>query len=77
MRLKCECGSENFVRRWVDVDIHTPCTIELKRKVIRMDFSKEEQSEDGDSRIEYYCDECERVVDPELTLKLVTEYWFE
>lgn len=77
MKHKCKCGSDRFIRRWVGVDVHTPCTIDLKSKAIRMDYSREEQSEDSGSYIEFYCAQCQAEIDSDLTLDLVTEYEYE
>ena len=74
MNHKCKCGSDRFIRRWVNVHVHTPCTIDLESKTIRLDYSREEQSEDSASYIEFYCEKCEAVIGSDLTLELVTEF---
>jgi predicted RNA-binding Zn-ribbon protein involved in translation (DUF1610 family) len=77
MNYKCKCGSERFIRRWSGVNIHTPCTIDRESKTIEMDFSREEQSEDRRSRVEFFCAACGKTIKGGFSSELATGYQYE
>ena len=77
MNHKCKCGSDQFVRHWEGVSVHTPCTIDTEREVIRMDFSREEQVDGLDSYREFYCAKCGRALEGEFGRRVLREFEYE
>jgi len=77
MNYMCKCGSVQFVRHWGYVSVHTPCTIDTDRGVIRMDFSREEQVDGRGSFQEFYCAKCRARVEGELERRLLREFEYE
>jgi len=77
MNHKCKCGSDQFVRHWGCVSVHTPCTIDVEREIIRMDFSREEQDDGRGSFREFYCAGCRRPMESELERRVLREFEYE
>lgn len=74
MNYRCKCGSDQFVRHWGGVSVHTPCAIDMDREIIRMDFSCEEQNDGRGSYREFYCAECGRPLESELGRCVLREF---
>jgi len=77
MNHKCRCGSDQFVRHWADVSVHTPCTIDTDRQIVQMDFSREEQVDGRGSYREFYCAKCGRPMESELEGRVLREFEYE
>lgn len=77
MNHTCKCGSDQFVRHWGGVSVHTPCKIDAKRWIIRMDFSREEQVDGHGSFLEFTCAQCGAPIESELERRLLRDYDYE
>ncbi len=77
MNYRCKCGSDRFIRRWSGVNIHTPCSIDPESKTVRMDFSREEQSNGPRSPVDFYCAGCGKTIKGGFASELATGYQYE